>query len=182
MMHVLRISVLGAVLMSQQVMAQDDTTLPSSPTVIYDQNAPNPTAPTTATPPATATPDWTTAPEIRSFQLAVQAALDKAQNKVDRWMSQIQDRSIAPSDVRTITLQNAIQQLQVKQTIAGNFWTNPVIQSPAVRNQVLLVLQKDSISEGDLAYLQSIVNSERARMQIAPVAPTQIPMPPAPAS
>lgn len=174
MKNLMRISALGALLMSQHGHAQDNTApLPSSPTVIYDQNQQGQTTPATTTPAATQA--WTSAPEIRSFQLAVQAQLDRAQNRVDKWVSQIQDRSVAPSDARRMEMENAITQLQVKQTLAGNFWNNPVIQSPAVRNHLLLVLQKDNISEGDLAYLQSIVNSERARMQQAPVAPSTPP-------
>ncbi len=79
---------------------------------------------------------------------------------------------------------NAVSMLDVKRILVNNFIGTPALQSATVRDLLLQVLKQELITPGDLAHLQSVVNSEKARLQLNqpppanPPAQTQTTTPP----
>jgi len=103
--------------------------------------------------------------EIDDFRQQMQYELTRANDKVNSLVQKMKDHTIAPMWTDKLELQNAIIVYDTKSILVSNFKDNPVIQSPVMRNALLNTLRSDSVTEADLAYLQSIANQVRANMQ-----------------
>lgn len=108
--------------------------------------------------------DWMDDPDIVAFHSAVITAITKSQDRVRQLIEGLRDTSLAPSDARRFYVQHAIEVLSTKKIIASKFWSDPVIRSSAVREQMLNLLNQIDILPSDLSYFQSILDSERAKM------------------
>lgn len=125
-----------------------------------------------------------TAQEIANFRQQMVDELNKQQKYVDQLGAAIQDRTISPMFINSVELGNALIQMDVKRTLVANFWNSTTLASPVLRSVLLQTLQKDVITEGDLAYLQMVADTEKAKLpQTTPAAPTApVSAPPTPAT
>lgn len=72
---------------------------------------------------------------------------------------------------------NAVSMLDVKRILVNNFIGTPALQSAVVRDLLLQILRQELITPGDLARLQSVVNSEKAKQRNNQPAPAAQPAP-----
>jgi len=78
--------------------------------------------------------------------------------------------SMSPAEMAR--LQVLVSMSQVKRTLANQLLNTPSMQSPAVRQAFLQVMQLPIIEERNLAQLQLLIDSEKAKMAAAK-APSQ---------
>lgn len=100
-----------------------------------------------------------------NFNLQMQQEIQKAQQRVDKLARIATDQTRMPMMADKMALQNAMIMLEVKKTLVGNFQNTISVRSPLVRQALLNVLRKESISTGDLAELQAIVRQERPKVE-----------------
>ena len=104
----------------------------------------------------------TNASQSDSFHQALQKALTDQETRVRNLTAQATNRSNAPMSIDKVALGNAMIMLDVKRTLVANFWDNPVTQNPGFQQRLLQILNKDLITEGDLAELQNAADQVRA--------------------
>lgn len=104
-------------------------------------------------------------PAVQNFQKEMQEQLKKQYQQVEQLKARATDRSYAPDYNSKLALQNAIIMIDVKTSLVNNFMYADSLQSPRVRTVLMQTLQKDMITAGDLAYLQSVVDEERPSVQ-----------------
>lgn len=105
------------------------------------------------------------AQDTKAFNAQLDALIEKAESKVKNLEAQVASRENVPTWNTKLELQNAIIQLEVKKTLVGNFKGSESLQSPKVRQQLINVLSKPSITTADLAELQSLVLEEKAKIK-----------------
>lgn len=103
-------------------------------------------------------------PDIERFKQLMQQEIVKAEERVAQMQKRATDKSYVPASIDKVAFRNAITMLEVKKILVDNFKDSPLLSSPKVRTTLYATLQKDFISESDLANLQNIVESERSRL------------------
>lgn len=112
-----------------------------------------------------------TAQDIANFRQQMTDELNKQQKYIDQLAAGVMDTSISPMFINKVELGNALIQLDVKKTLVANFWNSTTLASPVLRSVLLQILKKDLITEGDLAYLQTVADTEKAKLQQTQAAP-----------
>jgi hypothetical protein len=102
------------------------------------------------------------ASQLDSFHQALQKALTDQETRVRNLTAQATNRTNAPMSIDKVALGNAMIMLDVKRTLVANFWDNPVTQNAGFQQRLLQILNKDLITEGDLAELQNAADQIRA--------------------
>ena len=97
-----------------------------------------------------------------AFHQALQKALTDQETRVRNLTAQATNRTNAPMSIDKVALANAMIMLDVKRTLVANFWDNPVTQNSGFQQRLLQILNKDLITEGDLAELQNGADQVRA--------------------
>jgi hypothetical protein len=115
--------------------------------------------------------------ELDAYYSEVYVAIGKAEMNVQELQSIVSGGQELPTWNRKLELQNAIVQLEVKKTLFANFKNSEALRSPLVRQALLQVLNIPSISESDLAELQTLVLEEKAKIRAASATPQPTPAP-----
>jgi hypothetical protein len=127
-----------------------------------------------------------TAQDIANFRQQMVNELNKQQKYVDQLGAAIQDTTISPMFINSVELGNALIQMDVKRTLVANFWNSTTLASPTLRSVMLQTLQKDVITQADLAYLQMVADTEKANLlqtqAVAPSISAPVSAPPTPAT
>ncbi len=97
---------------------------------------------------------------VQSLQDAVANQRKKVEELVQAMASS--DRILTAMD--RVSVDHAAAVLNVKETLYGNFVGTQSLRSPLVRNRLLALMQKESISPQDLAEFQGIVTEEKAHI------------------
>ncbi len=97
---------------------------------------------------------------VQSLQDAVANQRKRVQDLVQAMASS--DRILTAMD--RVDVDHAAAVLNVKETLYGNFVGTQSLRSPLVRDRLLALLQKESISPQDLAEFQGIVTEEKAHI------------------
>lgn len=105
--------------------------------------------------------------ELDAYYSEVYAAIGKAEMNVQELQNIIGGGQELPTWNRKLELQNAMVQLEVKKTPFANFKNSEALRSPLVRQALLQVLNIPSISQSDLAELQTLVLEEKAKIRAA---------------
>ncbi|MFV0340204.1 MAG: hypothetical protein ACK5MA_06185 [Parachlamydiaceae bacterium] len=105
--------------------------------------------------------------ELDAYYSEVYAAIGKAEMNVQELQNIIGGGQELPTWNRKLELQNAMVQLEVKKTLFANFKNSEALRSPLVRQALLQVLNIPSISQSDLAELQTLVLEEKAKIRAA---------------
>lgn len=103
--------------------------------------------------------------ELDAYYSEVYQAIGKAEVRVQELQSVVGGGQEVPTWSRKLELQHAIVQLEVKKTLFANFKGTESLRSPLVRQALLQVLNNPSISESDLADLQTLVLDEKAKIR-----------------
>jgi hypothetical protein len=102
---------------------------------------------------------------LNNYYGQLDAQIQKAEKRVKDLEANVASQAISPTWSSKLEMQNAIIQLEVKKTLVGNFKGTESMRSALVRQRLLDVLSKPSISTGDLAELQSLVLDEKAKIR-----------------
>lgn len=100
-----------------------------------------------------------------NFDTQMEQAIQKAEDETKKAQNNATRRDMAPTWNTKLELENAILQLEVKKTLVNNFKNTESLNSQAVRDKLLQVLNKPMITTADLADLQNLVLQEKARMK-----------------
>lgn len=92
-------------------------------------------------------------------------AVQNAEKNVQQLLTNATRTDVAPTWDSKLQLENAIIQLEVKKTLVENFRGAISLNSPVVRQRLLEVLNKDSITQADIAELQSLINQYKATLE-----------------
>jgi hypothetical protein len=111
---------------------------------------------------APANSDYFNSSTQASYNAQVQNELARQEQRVQKLMQNVTSQTQIVNDAMRMEAQAAITVLQVKRTLVGNLINSDVIQYAPVRDQLLAVLKQTSIAPSDLAYLQSVINQQRA--------------------
>ncbi len=101
-----------------------------------------------------------------NYDLEINAAVQKAENEAQTQFNNATRRDTVPLWSDKVQAENAIIQLEVKKTLANNFRGTASLQNPIIRAKLLEILNKSIILESDLAELQSLVNQEKAKLDV----------------
>lgn len=91
-------------------------------------------------------------------------AVQNAEKNVQQLLANANRTDVAPSWEAKLQLENAIIQLEVKKTLVANFQGAVSLNSPIVRQRLLEILNKDMITQADIAELQSLINQYKATL------------------
>lgn len=105
--------------------------------------------------------------ELDAYYAQLNQAIAKAEQRVQALKARVGDLGNVPVWSDKLELQQAIVQLEVKRTLFANFKGTESLRSGLVRDRLLAILNNSSISEGDLADLQSLVLEEKAKIRAA---------------
>lgn len=100
--------------------------------------------------------------QLDSFHQALQKALADQETRVRNLTAQATNRTNAPMSIDKVALGNAMIMLDIKRTLVANFWDNAVTQNAGFQQRLLQILDKDLITEADLAELQNAADRVRA--------------------
>lgn len=102
--------------------------------------------------------------EAADFQNKMNQAIVNAEQAVKDAEVQATRKDVSPTWNSKLAMQNAIVQLEVKKTLMNNFKGTESLQSAAVRQKLLEVLNRSVITTADLTELQSLVLDEKAKI------------------
>lgn len=106
-----------------------------------------------------------TTQQMANYHQQLQAEIQRAEDRI----TQVMRESDAPGHIITtadrIRLETSATMMEVKKTLVGNFAGTPSLQSPLVREKLLSILKKDTITSADLLELQNLVDQERPKVQ-----------------
>jgi len=100
----------------------------------------------------------------QEFEDQIDAALIKEHLKIEKLQEKIdQQKKRLPPSVQ-LELTKAKLNLEVKSTLVKNYLRTSILQSEKVREELLQLLNKPSVSLEDLIALQKLVNHEKKKM------------------
>jgi hypothetical protein len=103
--------------------------------------------------------------QLKAYQQQLFDEIKKQEQFVQSLQDEMARHDVVKTYADSARYENAVTMLDVKRTLVNNFVGTQSLQSPAVRSLLLSILQKELITPGDLAGLQNLVNSEKAKMQ-----------------
>ncbi len=115
--------------------------------------------------------------QLQSYQQQLVQAVKNQENRVQQIQDKMARTDIVQTSADVAAYDNAILMLEIKRTLLGNFVGTPSLQNGAVRAKLLDIMNKDMVTPGDLAELQSLVNAAKASNTTAPATPTTTPTP-----
>jgi len=102
--------------------------------------------------------------EADNYYHQLENQISKEEKHVQELQVKATSRTQMPMWIDKLELEQAIIMLDVKKILYGNFRDTPSMQSPLVREKLLSLLSQDNITQGDLAELQSLANSEKQHL------------------
>lgn len=103
--------------------------------------------------------------DLSQFYQQLQNQIKQQEQRVKKLYEKATSHANVPMWADKLELQNAIQVLEVKETLYGNFVNTPSVQNASIRDYLLKLFTKPDITEGDLSRLQAMVNENRANMK-----------------
>lgn len=108
-----------------------------------------------------------TSQEESAYYQKLDQTVANAEKNVKQLQANATRKDVMPTWNSKLELQNAIIQLEVKKTLVNNFKQTESLRSSRVRDLLLQVLNKQTITTSDLAELQNLVINEKARIHEA---------------
>lgn len=118
--------------------------------------------PTTTTPPTIIKEKPEQKQDLSAFYKDLQNQVKIQEQRVKKLYEKATSQANVPMWADKLALQNAIQVLEVKETLYGNFVNTPSVENALIRDYLLKLFTKPDITEGDLAKLQAMVSENRA--------------------
>lgn len=104
--------------------------------------------------------------EAKRYEQQLNDQIHAAEEKVQKLLQEMSNSNHIISSADRIELANARTMLKVKITLVGNFVGTPSLRSPVIRERLLNILKKDRVEMSDLYELQTLVNQERAKIDL----------------
>lgn len=104
--------------------------------------------------------------EMEAYYGKLQDQIQIQEAKVENYIKH-SSRQQVPSQIKRVEFQHLMVMLDVKKNLYGNFYgTESLRKSAAIRQALLKIMSKDTITVADLAALQNLVSQEKARLGI----------------
>lgn len=102
--------------------------------------------------------------EAQNYYQQLENQIAKEEKHVKELQAKATDTTHMPMWIDKLELEQAIIMLDVKKILYNNFRNTPALQSSLVREKLLSLLSRENITQGDLAELQSLANSEKQHL------------------
>ena len=93
------------------------------------------------------------------YEALLREEVKRAQTRVTQLLAGMVGRAISPAD--KLKVDNAMDAMQVKETLIQKFLGTPLMKSPTIRSQLMTLMKKDFITTADLSALKGLVAEER---------------------